>query len=157
MAANDDFSFENIEEEAFMDKVREFPAIYDTSQAIYKNRTIKKNAWQEIAREFSTSVESVQLKYKTIRTRIGRYLRTVRPSGSGTADFTTDATYEPFKWLFGYIKHRATASTSLPGAANNVEVLLDSQSQDQSDLDGEDDQGRIDTDSEPSKSGTCRV
>ena len=57
-------------------------------------RTMRIIAWQDRAKTFKTGGESIQLRYKSLRTRISRYLLFVKPSGSGTNDFPVDPEYE---------------------------------------------------------------
>lgn len=52
----------------------------------------------------------VTKRYKTVRTRVGRFLSVARPSGSGAADFPVPSEYKGFTWLFGFIKNRKTVT-----------------------------------------------
>ena len=63
-------------------------------------------------------------RYSTIRTRVGRYLKSIRPSGSGTDDFTPSPEYKKLAWLFPYIKARNTIS-SLTGNNRAIEIEED--------------------------------
>ena len=105
----DETYFDDIDELIFMNEIQKYPCLYDTgSKAFKKTRTVKENAWRNVAKRFRAKVEWCERRYKTIRTRVGRYLKGVRPSGSGTDDFTIDKQYDGMKWLFQFIKQRAT-------------------------------------------------
>ena len=138
--------FENTDEFVFMNYIREYPVVYDSALKEFLNRNKKKNAWRSIAKRFKATPELATNRYNTIRTRVGRYLRRVRPSGSGTGDFTVQPEYEGLKWLFPFIKSRNTVNNIMNMNNNNPH-------DDESVGDAEDDEHQA---AEPAPTGTGR-
>ena len=131
--------FETISDKDFADEVRRYPCLWDSSKKQFKNsRTTKVIAWQEIATTFKTDSESAQLRYKTLRTRISRYLKVVKPSGSGTNDFAVEPEYKNFRWMFLLIKARKT-STNFIKKAQTEESMITAVHSDE-DVSGEDEE-----------------
>lgn len=58
-------------------------------------------------------------RYKTVRSRIGRYLNKARASGSGTDDFEVHPEYSGLTWLFKFIKTRATTTNIINPKAHS--------------------------------------
>ena len=112
--------FMQVEDNIFMEEVRAYPVLYTTSSRAFKdNTTTKPNAWRAIAKKFSATPEMVQTRYNPIRTRVSRYLKDNRPSGSGTDDFVPQPGFKELSWLFKFIKTRATTSTFINSSQNS--------------------------------------
>lgn len=77
--AVDQVYFYKVAEATFMEKLREFPVLYDTASRKFKNaRTTKRNALRTLAKGFRGTEELVSTRFSTVRTRIGRYLKQYR-------------------------------------------------------------------------------
>ena len=50
-------------------------------------------------------------RYRTIRTRVGRFLKKDPQSGSGRDDVSISPEFTNLAWLFPYIKSRVTVSS----------------------------------------------
>lgn len=104
--------FTNVDETLFVEEVHMYPVLYNTASKLYKNgRTTKLNALRAVAQKFHGSPDMVAKRLATIRTRVGRFLKAYRPSGSGADDgVQIPAEFQHLKWLFPFIKTRSTAS-----------------------------------------------
>lgn len=139
MSEIDEDFFDGIADADFADEIRSYPCLWDTSKKEFrKSKTIKANAWKEISTKFKTTIDNAQLRYKTLRTRISRYLKATKPSGSGTNDFPVRPEYERFRWMFNLIKSRNTMSNLAPrpstaAATTTIESVEDDSNQDDTD------------------------
>lgn len=89
-----------------MDAVRKYPAIYDKAAPEYKDRNKKSNAWKNVADSLNVEISLCQTRYRTIRTKFGKYLTSLKPpSGSGQT-IKLKKEYEELKWLLTHIKAR---------------------------------------------------
>ena len=59
----------SVDDEMLMNHIQNYRVIYDKICKGYKNRTTIRNAWEEVAKKFSMSVDECQRRYNTIRTR----------------------------------------------------------------------------------------
>lgn len=104
---------------AFAEEIQKFPCIWDTADKTFrKAKTMKNNAWIEIAKLFKCSIEEAEKRYKTWRTGVSRYLKQYKPSGSGTADQPTRPEFEQFRWIFRVIRARKTTSNLNPAVTS---------------------------------------
>ena len=103
-----------VDDETLMNLVQNYKVIYDKSSKSYKNRNSKKNAWEEIAKKLSMTVDECQRRYTTIRTRFSKYLkqhREAKKTGTGADDMPKiRQDYEYLRWLTVHIKHRVGTS-----------------------------------------------
>ena len=76
------------------------------------------------------------MRYKSLRTKVSRYLKTVKASGSGTADFVVKPQFESLRWMFSLIKSRDTISNL---------TTQSSQSQNNNNNNNNDDGGELNT------------
>ena len=104
----------SVDDEMLMNHIQNYRVIYDKTCKGYKNRTTKRNAWEEVAKKFSMSVDECQRRYNTIRTRYSKYLkqhRAARKTGTGRDDVPKiRKEYEYLRWLTVHIKHREGTS-----------------------------------------------
>lgn len=102
--------FGSIGEDVFMEEVRQYPAIYEsnTNQQFKRSniKSLRESAWRNLAQIFRAKIQWCETRYRTIRTRVGRYLREVRLSGNGFDDFDVHPEFKNLKWIFSYIKNR---------------------------------------------------
>ena len=95
---------------AFMDKIKEFPVIYNCACADVKDRSIKNNAWRKISELLDLEESKCKQRYESIRTTFSRYVRkALGKSGAGRDDIQLDPKYEHLRWLATFIKTRPTS------------------------------------------------
>ena len=95
---------------AFMEIVRNYPAIYDRSSKDFKDVSKKANCWKRVAEQCNEPVAKVKTRYNSIRTDFSRYLKKTKgKSGSGASDVEIDAKYEHLRWLKTFIVTRPSS------------------------------------------------
>ena len=82
-------------------KHRNTQSYYEKFSTDFKNKYKKQNAWDAIAKTFSSTVESVEKRYKSIRTSYGRYLKKKKtlPTGTVRKEWLIIPEYEGLNWL----------------------------------------------------------
>lgn len=62
-------------EEQLVNMVEERPALYDTNDKNYGNRTVKMELWRDIQLKLNTSEKEIKRRWDSLRTQYSRYLR----------------------------------------------------------------------------------
>ncbi|XP_057295971.1 uncharacterized protein LOC130624932 [Hydractinia symbiolongicarpus] len=74
------------DKELFIEEVRKFPCLWNIYSTDYKDRNIKNNAWQELARIFQKDCEFLQKQLKYLKDNLKKCLdRRTRMTKSGAA------------------------------------------------------------------------
>lgn len=90
-----------------MDTIRCYPAIYDKGSVDFRDKNKKANAWKAVSEKCSCEVASAQTRYRTIRTKLGKYLAKLKlPSGSGHQGGVLKPEFESLRWLVSHIKSK---------------------------------------------------
>ena len=133
----------SIEDSVVADEIHKYPSIWDSSAKDFKKKkTMKATAWRDIAKTFKTTTALAELRNRSLRTKVSRYLQNYKPSGSGTDDFDVRPDLVPLKWLFPLIKQRDTTSNSrrptrpLTACSSTSSSTTNLESLDQHDLEG---------------------
>ena len=76
---------------SFMEIIREFPTMYDSSLKDFKDRNKKSNCWKAMAERLDQPVDQIKSRYGSIRTQFGKYLKARKgKSGIGRSEIPTD-------------------------------------------------------------------
>lgn len=119
----------NIDNDILIEKLKQYPVIYDKSSNDYRDTRKRNNAWKEIAQELKVEVQTAQKRYNTIRTRLSKYLRDLKPpSGSGIDSIVIKQEFEKLRWLITHINHRSTVSNYSAGATASATATASQQS-----------------------------
>ena len=105
-----------------MESVRGYPLLWNSGSGDYKDRNVKANAWEAVAKENSCTVEEAKKYWKNLRDKFVRERKQEDDSkrSGGSADSVYVSKWVHFKvlsFLADTIKHRATAS-NLPSGGN---------------------------------------
>ena len=58
-----------------MDKIQEYPTIYNQSSRDFKDKTKKQNCWKAVAKHMNEFLVVVKKRYESIRTQFSKYLK----------------------------------------------------------------------------------
>ena len=98
-------------ERELMDLVRQYRVLYDKGVKGFRDRTLKENAWSEIAQKLNMTPKEAECKYNSQRTMFGRYIKQLKPaSGAGRESVIVKPEFEHMRWLICHIDHRRTSS-----------------------------------------------
>ena len=75
----------NVSNEKFMEEVARYQCVYHRNSKDFKDKYKKANCREKIGEKFILSAAEAEVKFRTIRTAYGRYLKHLKtlPSGSG--------------------------------------------------------------------------
>lgn len=93
-----------IDSKVFIEAVKKFPEIFDTGHPGFKQHDDKSGAWEKIAREFHSDVETCRKKFRTLRER---YTRELRRSYLEPNTATKFEYFKQLSFLNPYIKFRS--------------------------------------------------
>ena len=73
--------------ETLMDCIPKYRCIYDKSSRDFKDKKMKRNAWDEIGLSLRTAPVTARTRYDNIRTALSKYLKSLRGRpGAGRDD-----------------------------------------------------------------------
>ena len=92
----------------FMEELQRYEFLNNKFSKDYKNKQVRDNCWLAMGKKFNMTAEEAEKKYKSIRSRYGRWLRKVKkiPSGSGRDAVPFAGDYANLGWLEQHIGHR---------------------------------------------------
>ncbi|KAJ9591808.1 hypothetical protein L9F63_001625 [Diploptera punctata] len=105
----------------FVELIKEYPCLYDTTLNQYSNRNVQDQAWHGIAEELSESVEACKERWKNLRSCYARYLKsTAAPSGSAAKSRKPYYLSEYLNFLDPFSKSRKSKS-NIPESSEHTD------------------------------------
>ncbi|KAK4887193.1 hypothetical protein RN001_003464 [Aquatica leii] len=123
--------FSVAEDKKLVDKVSQFPCLYDLASPAYKNQTVKDNAWKEIAEYLERSVEDCKKRWRNIKDTYQKRRR----KGKGTTGRSGSTKSKPWALadmlaFLGAAEHKRETMTNITIQDNDIMPLLDETSVD---------------------------
>lgn len=110
---------------ALIEEVRKFPALWDNSNPLHKNRLAIANCWLAVSATLHKNPKVCKLRWKSTKDRFVRSMRVVKREGSGDYDIIQVKSYGHLKqldFLRPTLIPRDTDYTEIGASANTFEA-----------------------------------
>ncbi|KAI4899427.1 hypothetical protein NFI96_019590 [Prochilodus magdalenae] len=114
-------------EEEFVAMMEAKPELFDTTEMNFSNKTVKMNAWLEMAEHFGLGEKELRKKWDSLRTQYSRYTKMYAAGGPEGRLCTARQQWiiQRLKFLDPHIKRRSSYSTDLDYEVTVVENSCD--------------------------------
>ncbi|KAL6456242.1 hypothetical protein MHYP_G00347850 [Metynnis hypsauchen] len=114
-------------EEEFVAMMEAKPELFDTTEMNFSNKTVKMNAWLEMAEHFGLSEKELRKKWDSLRTQYSRYTKMYAAGGTEGRLCTARQQWilQRLKFLDPHIKRRSSYCTDLDYEVTVVENSCD--------------------------------
>ena len=72
----------NVSNEEFTEEIARYECVYHRNSKDFKDKNKKANCWNKIGEKFNLSSEEAEVKFRSIRTAYGRYLKRLKTVSS---------------------------------------------------------------------------
>lgn len=98
-----------------MAEMEKHECLYNKYCQDYRNRELKNESWEKVARKFNMSPMAAEKKFRNIRTAYGRWLRKRRSNPSRNVSDFVPFSFENCEWLGPHINHKDMSLNSENG------------------------------------------
>nr|CAI5849218.1 unnamed protein product [Callosobruchus analis] len=103
--------FSKMTDEQLIELVKRYPVLYDMNLAVYRDHTVRNNAWEEIAEQMNTHVEDIKNKWGKLRNCFTNALKRRRKkSGQAATNIVPWKFEKQMEFLLPHIEGRSTVT-----------------------------------------------
>nr|CAI5836852.1 unnamed protein product [Callosobruchus analis] len=107
----DEQVFSKMTDEQLIELVKRYPVLYDMNLAVYRDHTVRNNAWEEIAEQMNTHVEDIKNKWGKLRNCFTNALKRRRKkSGQAATNIVPWKFEKQMEFLLPHIEGRSTVT-----------------------------------------------